>query len=86
MSLTDRQKQTIQTTLNSKGVRALCPMCGKNQWEIGGDLVTATPVQVGGGVVIGGPVVPMVQLICTNCGFVSHHAAAVVGIQINPGP
>jgi hypothetical protein len=84
MSLTDRQKTTIQTTLNAKGFRSVCPMCGSNKWDLGGDLVTAAPTQPGGGVVFGGPHMPMIQLICLNCGFVSHHAAAVVGIQINP--
>lgn len=83
MSLTERQKSTIQTTLNSKGVRAVCPMCSKNQWQIGDDFVATVPTQPGAGMAIGGPHVPMVQLICLNCGFVSHHAAALLGIQIN---
>lgn len=84
MSLTDRQKTTILSTLNAKGVKAMCPMCGKNSWEIGGELVSTTALNPGGTMVVGAPIVPMIQLICTNCGFVSHHAAAVMGIQINP--
>jgi len=84
MSLTERQKQTIQQSLSAKKVRASCPMCNAQQWQLWDDMVAATPTQPGGGMAIGGPHVPMIQLVCTNCGFVSHHAAAVLGIQINP--
>lgn len=43
-----------------------CPVCRHNQWTIG-DAVELRPYQ-GGSVVIGGAVVPLIPVVCTNCG------------------
>ena len=32
---------------------------------------------------MGGPFMPMAQIVCNNCGFVSHHAIALLGINIH---
>ena len=84
MSLTVRQKEAIMTSLNSKGINANCLRCGKNQWDLGNDLVATIPTQPGAGMAIGGQHVPMVQMICMNCGFVNFHAAGLLGVPINP--
>jgi hypothetical protein len=81
MGMTDRQKQTIQETLQRKGFGA-CPMCRQGNWQLGEDLVHAPATSLEGGMALGGPHIPMVQIICTNCGFVSHHAAGVLGIKL----
>ncbi len=81
MSLTTNQKDTIITSLNSKS-KVVCPFCQQNQWTIGEEIVSANSVSLAGSTVLGGPFIPMVQLICNNCGFISHHALAVLGIKI----
>jgi hypothetical protein len=81
MALTERQKKTIIESLSAKS-RSLCPMCGSNNWQLGENLVGAMAASLSGGMGIGGPYVPMAQLICTKCGFVSHHAVGVLGIDL----
>lgn len=81
MGMTDRQKQTIQQALQSKGFGA-CPLCRQNNWQLWDGFVQAPAVSLSGDIAFGGSHVPMVQIICTNCGFVSHHAAGVLGIRL----
>lgn len=81
MALTDRQKNTIQTNLQSK-IRGTCPMCGQSNWTLGEEVVASNTTSLQGGMAIGGQFVPMVQLICNNCGFVAHHAVGVLGINL----
>ncbi len=82
MGLTDREKQEIQDKLNSRGARAICPMCSKNQWTIGDSFVMGTPVGIGGDMVLGSGGVPMAKLICSYCGFVSHLAIGALGFDL----
>lgn len=82
MGLTDREKTKIQDALNDRGVRPVCPMCSKSQWTIADSFVMANPVSLGGDTVLGGGGIPMAQLICTNCGLVSHHAVGALGFDL----
>lgn len=82
MALTDRQKATVTQNLQSR-IKGPCPMCGQQQWTIGDEIVAATTTSLGGGMAIGGPMVPMIQVICNTCGFVAHHAVGALGIQLN---
>lgn len=81
MGMTDRQKQTVQRALQGK-IAGPCPMCRQANWQIAEDFVQTPTMAIGGGVALGGPVIPMVQVICTNCGFVAHYAAGVIGIKL----
>ena len=82
MALTDRQKTAIEGALKAR-VKGPCPMCGKTEWSLQEEFVMATTTSIGGGIAIGGQFVPMVQLICMGCGFVSHHAVGLLGISLN---
>ena len=81
MALTDKQKKTIHKNLEQKS-RGICPICGQNAWSIQDEIVSTTTASIGGGMAVGGPFVPMVQVICNNCGFVAHHAIATLGIDL----
>lgn len=81
MTLTESQKGTILASLQAK-IKGACPLCSHSNWTLGDNVVAATTTSLGGGMVIGGPFVPMVQLICTNCGFVAHHAIGALGIPL----
>lgn len=81
MALSEQQKETVLDNLKQK-VRGVCPMCGKNQWTLGDELVASIAAGAGGGLGIGGPYIPMVQMVCNNCGFVAHHAVGYLGIKL----
>jgi hypothetical protein len=78
MPLSEDQQDRLARWLEQRGAGNQCPSCGRNEWATG-DIVSA-PVFTGGGIAIGGPTVPMVQLVCGNCAFVRLHAAVPVGL------
>jgi predicted nucleic-acid-binding Zn-ribbon protein len=51
-----------------QGVNLNCPMCGSSQWETG-------EIALGVNVNDQGNTLPMVQLVCRNCGYVMLFAA-----------
>lgn len=80
MPLDQAQTTKIQTWLNTKGATASCTTCNRNNgnWELG--MIVAAPEFSDGGLSIGGPSVPMVQVICGNCGYVRLFAAVKMGL------
>lgn len=78
MPIDQEQLNKLQSWLNSKGVNPNCPACGHSKWTVGD--VIAAPVFAGGGFNIGGPTVPMVQVICNNCAYVRLFAAVPAGV------
>ena len=81
MALTTSQKETIIGTLRSKS-NGQCPICHQQKWTIGDEIVSATSVSLGGSTVMGGPFIPMAQIVCSNCGFIAHHALGVLGVNL----
>lgn len=81
MALTTKQKETIADRL--RRINAACPICSQRNWTIGDEIVGANSVSLGGSTVMGGPFIPMAQVVCNNCGFVSHHAVGLLGISLN---
>lgn len=79
MPLDAAQLQKVQNWMASKGVRGQCPYCGGSSGSSAGEIIAA-PTHVGGGIAIGGPTVPMLQIVCNNCGHVSHFAAVPMGL------
>ncbi len=82
MALTERQKQTVLGALKER-IRGGCPMCLQANWTIHNEVVSTMTASLGGDTTIGGGFVPMIQIICNNCGFVSHHAVGLLGISLN---
>ncbi len=78
MGLDVVQKQKLDVWLREKGIRPLCGVCAATNW-VPGDIVTA-PVYSGGDTVIGGPVIPMVQVVCGQCGYVMQFSAKLMGL------
>ena len=78
MSLSSDQLEKLQKWMNNKGLNPTCPVCNENKWSTG-DVISA-PVFDKGGFQIGGPTVPMVQLICNNCAYVRLFAAVPIGL------
>jgi len=80
-TLSADEKQTIQKWLTSRMKDTRCPVCGSTSWTIGDQTVIATPVGAGGSVNLGGKIVPLVQLVSNECGYVRHFMAIPMGIK-----
>lgn len=58
-----------------------CPVCTNNQFSLAGGFTTDFLVdKVQGGLVLGGPVLPSVPIVCTNCGNTFFLNAKVLGV------
>ncbi|GJQ22182.1 MAG: hypothetical protein HBSIN02_25370 [Bacteroidia bacterium] len=79
--LSEADKKKIVDKLTEKGVRAGCPMCGHRNFVLA-DGYLNHPIQSNpkAGFVFGGPSIPTIAIICSNCGFTSQHALGVLGL------
>lgn len=79
MPLSAAQQQKMTAWVQTKGANAVCGACGQNNWSAG-DVVAAPVMEASGNINIGGPSVPMAQLICNNCAYVMLFAAVPIGL------
>ena len=63
-------REKLLERINAKWKTKTCPMCQKNNWNIGKNLVSTVNLSDDGGVELGGSVMPLVPIICMNCGNV----------------
>ena len=83
--LSDTQKRKIVEALQKRGARLPCPRCGNQNFTLL-DGYFNQPVQTElGGLVLGGPSVPSVVVICTRCGFMAQHALGALGLLPEKG-
>ncbi|MCX8485814.1 MAG: hypothetical protein ORN53_01290 [Crocinitomicaceae bacterium] len=77
----ESEKQKIIKRLQEKGGKINCPMWGHNNFIIA-DGYFNSPMQSDfqGGLVLGGPSIPTIAIVCGNCGFMSQHALGVLGL------
>ena len=79
--LNENDKKKIIDALNSKGVKTTCPMCGNKQFAIADGYFTQNiQKNFNQGIIIGGPAIPTIGIICSNCGFISQHAIGFLGL------
>ncbi|MCX8514660.1 MAG: hypothetical protein ORN24_03750 [Burkholderiales bacterium] len=79
--MTQDEKNKIAKTITERGALLPCPRCGKNQFTLADGYVN-TPLQNAlNEFIIGGPSIPSVAVICTNCGYISNHAIGVLGLM-----
>lgn len=62
--------EKIVTELNQKWQQSqICPVCGKNEWQVN-DTIFELPEFQGGNVVIGsGKLYPVIPIMCSSCGY-----------------
>lgn len=77
MPISERQLEKLNNWFKSKNINMSCPSCGHNAWSAA-DIVVAPKFERG--IVIGGPAVPMIQLICNHCAYVRSYAAIPIGL------
>ncbi len=58
---------------------AKCPLCGKNEWSIA-DGVWELREYSGGNLRVGGPIFPIVLLVCSSCGNTMQISAVKAGV------
>ena len=79
--ISEADKKLIVDKLSEKGVRAPCPMCGNKNFILADGYFTNT-IQSNpkAGFILGGPSIPTIAIICSNCGFTSQHALGALGL------
>lgn len=78
--------QKVVEWLNShwEGLK-LCPICHHNNWFVNDSLVQLTEFHRVG-LVLGGPVIPMVVVSCNNCGHTLFFSALKLGVIAADAP
>ena len=85
LPMTQEERERIVRILNEKRAVLNCPRCGHREFTFfDGYFNHNFQQEIGGGtLVLGGPTVPSVATICSHCGFMSFHAAGVLGLLQN---
>lgn len=83
--MTQAEKDNIVQVLNSKKAVLPCPRCGQNKFTLADGYLNSPLQQNLNGITIGGPSIPSVAVVCTNCGYISQHALGVLGL-LPPNP
>lgn len=81
MSKFDTQK--LIANLQSKWGSRSCPMCGKGPWSVQDSVFQLMEFKEGVGLVLGGPIIPVIPVICSNCGN-TVLVNAVIGGVVSP--
>lgn len=58
-----------------------CQICGKRQWAFSGEFVAMPASNNPLHIHIGGPVLPLMPIVCTNCGNTSFINLLVLGFK-----
>lgn len=56
--------------INARWANKACPMCGRNNWNIDAEMMTMLGVGEDKSINLGGKIMPMVPIICNECGNV----------------
>jgi hypothetical protein len=74
-------RDAVIEALNKRGANHACSRCGHNQFSLL-DKYSMLGLQdeLGGGLRLGGPQVPVALAVCNNCGAVTAHALGVLGL------
>jgi hypothetical protein len=85
--ISDSRKKEIIDALSKRKAQLPCPRCANQSFSLVGGYFNQ-PIQTElGGLVIGGPSVPSVVVVCNQCGFMSQHALGALGLlpaEANP--
>jgi uncharacterized Zn finger protein len=70
----------VVSALTKKGVNLPCPRCSHAKFSVVGE--SLIPIQEDPNVFsIGGPSIPTIIVACDNCGYITQHAAAPLGVM-----
>lgn len=84
MALSDEIKKKIQENLNKKlqekERNLTCPVCGNNNFILADGFSNDLLQDHLGGLVIGGPAIPEIVVVCGHCGHILKFSAGVLGL------
>jgi ribosomal protein L37E len=80
MTLSPEQRKNISEALAQRGATLPCPRCGDDAWTVLDSYISHSLTQNVHQVVIGGPVLPTIGVLCRKCGFLSEHVTVELGI------
>lgn len=79
-SLSEEDKKRIANELSRRIPDLSCPMCHRKNFIIT-DGYFNSPINANlQGMVLGGPSIPSIGIVCANCGFISQHALGILGL------
>jgi len=78
--LTQEQKVAIISQIQRLIPNLECPICHNRHFIIADGYFNSSIQGKLDGMVLGGPSIPSIGLICNKCGFISHHALGVIGM------
>lgn len=68
------------------GRTVICPMCSNNTFTISDAYISNSLQDDFQNIVLGGPAIPSIAIICNVCGFISQHALGALGLMPAPAP
>ena len=81
MPLSSEDRAKIAKALLDHGAGLPCPRCANNSWNIVDGYINHPISDIVGQLILGGPVLPTIVVVCTKCGFLAEHAAGVLGLM-----
>jgi hypothetical protein len=84
MPFTHDMRKTIITALEACGANKPCPRCYTNSWNLVDGFVNHPLSDIPGQLILGGPSIPVVVVVCDTCGYLAEHAAGKLGLLLLP--
>lgn len=78
--LSEDDKRKIANELSKRIPDLACPMCRKKNFIITDGYFNSSINANLQEMVLGGPSIPSIGIICANCGFISQHALGILGL------
>lgn len=78
--LNNDQKKIIAEALTKRKLGMICPMCQNKSFIMADGYFNNNMQTDFSSFSIGGPAIPTIAIICSNCGFVSQHALGVLNL------
>ncbi len=80
--ISNEEKQKIVVELNKRinSGEIKCPMCGNKHFIIADGYFNSIMQDDLNNLVLGGPSIPSIAIVCNKCGFISSHALGVLGL------
>lgn len=79
--LSVEDKQIIISKIQTIIPNLECPICHNRHFIIADGYFNSAIQGNLNGMILGGPSIPSIGLICNRCGFISHHALGVLGLM-----
>ena len=80
MMLTPEEKSKIKHEIDARIPNYTCPICRNTKFALADGYfnspLNANPMDF----TFGGSSIPSIGIVCDNCGFISYHAAGILGL------